>query len=59
MKAYSCRDAEERIHVLRMELDYELSNLYEALKGNHPHKIDQCKARREEIRKEMIMLEAL
>ncbi|RMB02441.1 MULTISPECIES: hypothetical protein [Thermoactinomyces] len=59
MKAYRCRDAEERILVLRMELDYELLNLYDALKENHPHKIDQCKARLEEIRKEMMMLEAL
>ncbi|MEK4798445.1 hypothetical protein NYE37_05905 [Thermoactinomyces sp. FSL K6-2592] len=59
MKAYRCRDAEERILVLRMELDYELLNLYDALKENHPNKIDQCKARLEEIRKEMMMLEAL
>ena len=51
MKAYRCRDAEERILVLRMELDYELLNLYDALKENHPNKIDQCKARLEEIEK--------
>ncbi|MBA4601200.1 hypothetical protein [Thermoactinomyces mirandus] len=59
IKTYSCRDAEKRIPVLRMELDYELAKLYDALKENHPHKIDQCKARLEEIRKEMMMLEAL
>ncbi|WP_089967007.1 hypothetical protein [Lihuaxuella thermophila] len=59
IKAYKCRDPEERIPVLRLELDYELALLHEAMMENSTHKIDQCKARLEELRKEMLMLEAL
>jgi hypothetical protein len=59
IRAYRCRDAEERIPILQMELDYELAKLHEALKNRNYHKIDQCKARLEEIRKEMLILEVL
>jgi hypothetical protein len=59
IRAYRCRNAEERISVLRMELDYELANLHEAMKEKCTHKMDQCKARLKEIRKEMMMLEVL
>ncbi|MFD1423617.1 hypothetical protein ACFQ4J_07640 [Laceyella tengchongensis] len=59
IRVYHCQDAEERIRILRMELDEELEKLYEALKNNNFHRIDQIKARLEEIRKEMLMLEVL
>ena len=59
IKAYKCREPEKRIPVLRLELDYELALLYEALIENNTHRIDQCKARLEELRREMLMLEAL
>jgi hypothetical protein len=59
IRAYRCRTAEERIQVLRMELDYELAKLYEAMKEKSTHKIDQCKARLKEIRREMMILEVL
>jgi hypothetical protein len=59
IRAFKCRDPEKRIPVLRMELDYELSLLYEAMLENSMHKIDQCKKRLSEIRREMLMLEAL
>ncbi|AUS09376.1 hypothetical protein C1X05_11485 [Laceyella sacchari] len=59
IRVYRCQDAEERIPILRMELDEELEKLYEALKNNNFHRIDQIKARLEEIRKEMLMLEVL
>jgi hypothetical protein len=59
IKAFKCRDPEERIPVLRMELDYELARLFEAMKENHTHKMDQCKERLKEIRRELMLLEAL
>lgn len=59
IKAYKCQDPEGRIPVLRLELDYELALLHEAMMENNTHKIDQCKARLREIRREMLMLEAL
>ncbi len=45
--------------VLRLELDYELALLHEAMVENNPHLVDQCKSRLRELRREMIMLEAL
>lgn len=59
LKAFKCRGPEERIPVLRLELDYELALLHEAMKENCPQKIQACKNRLVEIRREMIMLEAL
>lgn len=59
IRAFKCRDPEKRIPVLRMELDYELSLLYEAMLENSLHKINLCKKRLQEIRREMLMLEAL
>lgn len=58
IKALKRRDVEKRIPVLRLELDYELALLYEAMKENNTHKIDQCKAKLKELRKEMLLLEA-
>jgi hypothetical protein len=59
IRAYKCRDPEERIPILRAELDHQLSLLHEAMLQNSTHKIDQCKARLREIRREMLMLEVL
>jgi hypothetical protein len=59
IRAFKCRDPEKRIPVLRMELDYELSLLYEAMLENSIHKMNRCKMRLREIRREMLMLEAL
>jgi hypothetical protein len=59
VKAFKCREPEKRIPVLRMELDYELALLYEAMLENSTHKINECKAKLEELRREMLMLEAL
>ncbi|MCS1350574.1 hypothetical protein [Mechercharimyces sp. CAU 1602] len=59
IKAFKCRTPEERIPVLRLELDYELARLHEAIVEQNTHRKDQCKARLREIRKEMMMLEAL
>ncbi|RAL26055.1 hypothetical protein [Thermoflavimicrobium daqui] len=59
IKAFRCRAPEERIPVLRLELDYELAQLYEAMMENSQVKVDECKQRLEKIRREMLMLEAL
>lgn len=59
IRAYRCQEAEVRIPILRMELDYELEKLHDALKNRNYHKIDQCKAKLKEIRKEMLLLEVL
>lgn len=56
-KAYRSTRAEERIPVLRMELDYELSALFEALSEGNLEAAQQSKAKLEELRKEMLQLE--
>jgi len=52
------RDAEERIPVLRLELDYELATLHDALKEQDTKQIEQSKARLLHLRREMLLLEA-
>lgn len=59
IKAYRCREPEERIPVLRIELDYELALLYDAMLENDLEKIEKSKRKLEMLRKEMLMLEAL
>ncbi|WP_091839887.1 hypothetical protein [Marininema halotolerans] len=59
IKAYRCREPEKRIPVLRLELDYELALLHEAMLEKNPHRVDQCIARLRELRHELLMLEAL
>ena len=48
-----------RTAVLRMELDYELATLYEAINEDDNRKKVQCKNKLEKIRKELIRLQAL
>ncbi|MFV0289174.1 MAG: hypothetical protein ACK5HR_06980 [Mycoplasmatales bacterium] len=52
------KDAEKRIPVLRLELDYELAVLYEAILNCDDILIGDCKERLEILRTEMIRLEA-
>ncbi len=52
------RDAEERIPVLRLELDYELATLHDALLANDSAQIAKSKERLTLLRREMLMLEA-
>ncbi len=58
IQALKRTDAEKRIPVLLMEIDYELSNLHEAMLEEDLDKIEQCKRRLAELRKEMLLLEA-
>ena len=48
-----------RTAVLRMELDYELATLYEAITEDDNRKKVKCKSKLEKIRKELIRLQAL
>ncbi|TLS48289.1 hypothetical protein FE782_31590 [Paenibacillus antri] len=57
-KAYRSTRAEERIPVLRMEIDYELATLSEALALGHRAAADACRSKLEELRQEMLLLEA-
>lgn len=52
------KDAEERIPVLRLELDYELATLYDALQSHDRMQIRKSKERLRHLRREMLLLEA-
>ncbi|MEJ8544641.1 hypothetical protein [Brevibacillus borstelensis] len=52
------RDAEERIPVLRLELDYELATLYDALHAKDKAQIRRSTERLKQLRREMLLLEA-
>lgn len=51
------QDAEKRIPVVRMEIDYELATLHQAILQNDYGTIKTCKERLEKLRQEMIQLE--
>jgi hypothetical protein len=58
MEALKRKDVEKRIPVLRMEMDYQLAVLYEALQEQDEETIRLCKENLSELRKELLMLEA-
>jgi hypothetical protein len=45
-----------RIGVLRLEMDYELATLYEAMQNQDNKKKTECKLRLEKLRKEWMKL---
>ncbi|WP_050614641.1 hypothetical protein [Bacillus testis] len=49
----------KRATVLRMELDYELATLYEAITEKNKEQQKESKAKLEKIRRELIKLQAL
>ncbi|MDF2945827.1 MAG: hypothetical protein K0S51_506 [Bacillales bacterium] len=51
-------DGEQRIPVLKLEIDYELMSLYDALVNNDEIQIEECKQKLQNLRLEMIRLEA-
>ena len=57
IKALKNNDSEKRIAVLRLELDYELATLYEAMVENNEEQKFESKRRLEKLRLEMIRLE--
>lgn len=52
------KDAEERLPVLHLELDYELATLYDAMVENDEIQINESKEKLESLRRELIRLEA-
>jgi hypothetical protein len=57
LEALKRKDAEQRISVLRLEIDYELATLHEAMEKNDWKTILACKERLEALRREMLVLE--
>ena len=51
-------DAEERIPVLWLELDYELATLHDAMMSNDEEQIRASKQKLETLRQELLRLEA-
>jgi hypothetical protein len=48
----------ERTAVLRLEMDYELATLFEAIEEKNDKKIKDCKQKLERIRQELLRLKA-
>jgi hypothetical protein len=57
MQALISKRSDERIPVLRMELDYELATLQEALETGDQESVQLCKNKLLELRQEMLLLE--
>jgi hypothetical protein len=51
-------EAERRIPVLRLEIDYELVTLHDALVAHDGEQINRSKKKLERLRQEMLQLEA-
>ncbi|MFD2612867.1 hypothetical protein [Paenibacillus gansuensis] len=58
IQAFKSKRAEERIRVFRLELDYELASLFDALKDRNLEESERIKERLAVLRQEMLLLEA-
>lgn len=59
-QALKAKEVEKhRTAVLKMEMDYELATLFEAIGENNEQKKNQCKQKLERIRLELLRLKAL
>ncbi|MCR6095896.1 hypothetical protein HXA34_13005 [Salipaludibacillus agaradhaerens] len=52
------RDGEKRIPVLKLEIDYELLTLFDAIQGNEHDQVTKSKQKLEKLRSEWLRLEA-
>ncbi|MBE3570205.1 MAG: hypothetical protein IMW92_08870 [Bacillales bacterium] len=50
---------QEKLSVIRMELDYELAVLFEAMEQNDKEKMDNIKTKLKDWRQEFVRLESL
>ncbi|SYX82636.1 hypothetical protein [Paenibacillus alvei] len=57
MQAFLSNRAEHRMRVLRLEIDYVLAELFEAMNEQNVVVIERCKEKLNELRSEMIQLE--
>lgn len=52
------RDGEKRIPVLKLEIDYELQTLFDAIQANEQDEVSDCKVKLDILRSEWLRLEA-
>ncbi|MEH7387836.1 hypothetical protein V7147_20915 [Bacillus sp. JJ1521] len=52
------KDGEKRLAVLRLEVDYELATLYDAMIENDEMKKAECKKKLQKLSKEIMKIEA-
>lgn len=57
IKTFKRTDGEKRIAILRMEIDYELATLHEAMVAEDYSTIAECKNNLENFRQELVRLE--
>jgi len=57
MRAFKSRDVEKRIPVLKLELDYELMSLQDALTSQNEAEARRVRARLQELHQELMMYE--
>ncbi|WP_010649552.1 hypothetical protein [Oceanobacillus massiliensis] len=57
MEALRRKEAQERLPVIRMEIDYELVTLYDAMQEKDKVKMIKTKERLEDLRKQMLQIE--
>lgn len=57
VQAFKSKRAEHRAGVLRLEIDYELACLHEALQHNRADEVEACKEKLSLMRNEMLQLE--
>ncbi len=58
MEALRQKELQEKLPVIRMEIDYELLTLYDALQENDTVMIIKTKERLEGLRKQLIKIDA-
>ncbi|WP_224752485.1 hypothetical protein [Metabacillus arenae] len=58
VKQVQKKESENRLGVLRLELDYELATLFEAMEEKNNEKVNECKKKLERLRKEWLRLQA-
>ncbi|WP_026771408.1 hypothetical protein [Sediminibacillus sp. JSM 1682029] len=56
MEAIKKREAEEKLPAIKLEIDYELITLYDAMKSEDEKAMDNSKQRLNELRREMLAL---
>ncbi|MCM3713050.1 hypothetical protein [Halalkalibacter oceani] len=57
VQTFRRKDGEKRVSVLRLEIDYELTTLHDAILAEDLDVINQTKRRLEQLRRELLQLE--
>lgn len=57
IQAYKKNDTERKIAVIKLEIDYELLTLHDAMVENDIETINECKKRLEQLRLKLLRLE--